>query len=65
MVSKLIDFALVVLELFMFKVCGTTGISKIEFFNFSSNERFKYWSCQNQNFSWCNFERISTLCYIH
>ena len=29
----------VVLELLMFKVCGIIGISKIKFFNFSSNER--------------------------
>ena len=35
MVFRLIDFALVVLKLRMFKVCGITGISKIEFFNFS------------------------------
>ena len=34
----------VVLELLMFKVCGIIGISKIKFFNFSSNERVK----QNQ-----------------
>ena len=39
MVCRLIDFALVVLELLMFKVCGIIGISKIKFFNFSSNER--------------------------
>ena len=31
---QVIDFALAVLELLMFKVCGITGISKIEFFIF-------------------------------
>ena len=44
MVCRLIDFTLVVLELLMFKVCGIIGISKIEFYNFSGNERIK----QNQ-----------------
>ena len=39
MVCRLIDFALVVLKLLMFKVCVTIGISKIEFFNFSGIER--------------------------
>ena len=39
MVCRLIDFALVVLELLMFKVCGIINISKIEFFNF--RERLK------------------------
>ena len=34
MISKLIDFALVVLYFSMFKVCGIIGISKIEFLNF-------------------------------
>ena len=37
----MMDFALVVLELFMFKVCGIIGISKIEFFSFSDTERVK------------------------
>ena len=37
---RLIDFGFVVLELLVYKVCGITGFSKIEFFNFSSNERF-------------------------
>ena len=37
MVCRLVDFALVVLELLMFKVCGIIGISKIEFFNFSGS----------------------------
>ena len=31
MVCRLIDFAVVVLELLVFKVCRITGISKIEF----------------------------------
>ena len=39
MVCRLIDSALAVLELSMFKVCGIIGISKIKFFNFSGNER--------------------------
>ena len=39
MVSRLIDFALVVLELLMFNVCGIISILKIEFFNFSSEEK--------------------------
>ena len=41
MISKLIDFALSVFCLLMFKVCGITGISKIKFFKFSSTERVK------------------------
>ena len=41
MVRKLIDFALVVLKLLMFKVCVIIGISKIGIFNFSGTERFK------------------------
>ena len=41
MVCKLIDFALVVLKLLMFKVCVIIGISKIEIFNFSGTERVK------------------------
>ena len=39
MVSRLMDVALAVLKLLMFKVCGIIGISKIEFFNFSSTKR--------------------------
>ena len=39
MVCRLIDIALVVLKLLMFKVCEIIGISKIEFFNFFGNER--------------------------
>ena len=38
-VSRLIDFALVVLELLMFNVSGIISILKIEFFNFSSEEK--------------------------
>ena len=41
MVCRVIDFALVVLELLLFKVCEIIGISKIEFFNFSGNEKIK------------------------
>ena len=41
MISRLIDFALVVLQLFMFKMCGIIGISKIVFFSFSGIERVK------------------------
>ena len=41
MVYRLIDFALVVLALLMFEVCGIIGLSKIEFFHFSGNERVK------------------------
>ena len=44
MVCRLIDFALVVLKLFMFKDSVIIGISKIEFFNFSGIEKLK----QNQ-----------------
>ena len=41
MVCRLTDFALVVLKLLMFKVCGINGISKIKCFNFSSTKRVK------------------------
>ena len=41
MVCTLIDFALAVLKLFMFKVCGIIGISKIELFNIAGTERLK------------------------
>ena len=44
MACGLIEFALVVLKLLMFKVCGIIGVSKIEFFYFSGTERVK----QNQ-----------------
>ena len=40
-VFRLIDFALVVLNLLMFKFCVIIGISKIEFFRFSGTERVK------------------------
>ena len=39
MITTLIDFALAVLQLLLFKVCGIFGTSKIDFFNFSSTER--------------------------
>ena len=38
---KLIDFAIVVLRIFMFNVFGIEDFSKIQFFKFSSNERVK------------------------
>ena len=41
MVCRLIDFAFVVLNLVMLKVCEITGLSKIEFFNLFSIERVK------------------------
>ena len=41
MVCRLIDFALAVLKLLIFKVCVIIGISKIEFFNFSGTEKVK------------------------
>ena len=41
MVWKLIEFALVVLKLSMFKDCGIIGISKIELFIFFGTERVK------------------------
>ena len=39
MICRLIDFAPLVLKLLIFKVCVTTDISKMEFFNFSGTER--------------------------
>ena len=39
MISRLTDFAFVVLWLLIFKVCGITGISKTEFFIFSGTGR--------------------------
>ena len=39
MVCRLIDFALEVLKLLMFKDCGIIGISKTDFFKFSGTER--------------------------
>ena len=41
MVCSLIDFAPVVLKLLIFKVCGIIGISEMEFFSYSGNERVK------------------------
>ena len=41
MVCRLIFFALVVLKLLMFKVCGIIGATKIEFSNISGTERVK------------------------
>ena len=41
MLCRLIDFALVVLKLLMFKVCVIIGTSKIECFNFSGAVRVK------------------------
>ena len=38
MICSLIVFAFVFLLLLMIKVCGITGIAKVEFFNFSSSE---------------------------
>ena len=49
LVCKLIDFALVVLKLLMFNVSGIIGISKIEFFNFSSPERVKQYHQKIKN----------------
>ena len=42
MVGRLMDFALVVLKLLMFKVCVINGLSKVEFFYFSGAERVKF-----------------------
>ena len=41
MIFKLVDFALVILYLLMFKFCGNIGISKIVFFSFSGTKRVK------------------------
>ena len=41
MVPSLIEFAILVLQLFMFKDYGNIGISKIEFLNFSGTEKVK------------------------
>ena len=46
MISRLIDFALVVLQLLMFKFCGIIGISKVQFFNFSWTERVKQYKLE-------------------
>ena len=53
MVCRLIDLALVVLKLLIFKVCGIIGVSKTEFLNFCGNERVK----QNQK----NLKNIENL----
>ena len=42
MISRLMDFALVVLWLLVFKVCGIMGISKVVLFNFFGTERVKF-----------------------
>ena len=39
MISRLVDFALLVLQLLMLKVCEIIGISKIESFIFFGTER--------------------------
>ena len=44
MVCRCIGFSLVVLKLLVLQVCEITGISKIEFLNFSDTESVK----QNQ-----------------
>ena len=69
MICRLIDFALVILELLMFKVCGVNGISKIEFFNFSCNKRVNktiiiiyYFLFQNQILS--SESRLYDICNI-
>ena len=69
MICRLIDFALVILELLMFKVCGVNGISKIEFFNFSGNKRVNktiiiiyYFLFQNQILS--SESRFYDICNI-
>ena len=38
-ISRLLDVALVILYLLMFKICGIIGISKIVFYNFSRAKR--------------------------
>ena len=42
MVCMLIDFALAILKLIMFKVCGIIGVTKIEFSNISVTERVNF-----------------------
>ena len=44
---RLIDFALVVLRLLIFKFCGIIGVLKIELFNFSGTERVKTFNRYN------------------
>ena len=55
-ISRLKDFALVVLELLMFKVCVIIGISEIVFFNFCGTERV------NDNFFTEHFTWSWSLC---
>ena len=40
-ISRLIDFTLMILKLLKFKVCEIIGISKIESFKFSSTGKVK------------------------
>ena len=51
MVCRLMDFAYVFLKLLMFKLCGITGISKIEFLNFFCTVRVKQnqWKIKNHS----------------
>ena len=51
MICRLILFALVVLQLLMFKFCGIIGISKSNFSNFSGTERVKQTKKKSKNFS--------------
>ena len=44
MISRLIDFALMILQLFILKVCAIIEVTNIDFFNYSWTERIK----QNQ-----------------
>ena len=44
MISRLIDFALMILQLFILKVCAIIEDTNIDFFNYSWTERIK----QNQ-----------------
>ena len=59
MVCRLMDFALVVLKLLMFKVFAIIGFSKIEFFNFSGTERVKIF----RHASYEYFKYIDTYIY--
>ena len=42
MVCRLIDFALVVLKLLMFEVCGIIGVTKIEIYKISGTGRVNF-----------------------
>ena len=60
MMSRLIDFAFVVLYLLKFIFCGIIGISKFDFFNFSATEsvnRNKNYvnKVNSRNSTFCNF----------